>query len=78
MTATHFAHKIRIPGHKSKFSAWFKGDPFGPSASLVALVDAVRIDSKGRSYPISDNVRAILVRGGWSAGYVGTFQHKES
>jgi hypothetical protein len=71
--ATHYAHKIKIPGYASKFSAWFSGDPFGSTSSLAVLIDAERIDSRGRSYPASPAVRAILTRGGWSAGQVGTF-----
>lgn len=51
MTATHFFHKITIPGRTSRYSAWFKGDPH--ASRLAVLVDAERIDARGRSYPVT-------------------------
>lgn len=74
MNATHYFHKITMPGSRCKFSAWFKGDPMGPTSSLATLVDAERIDSAGRSYPATAKQRETLIKGGWSARQSGTFQ----
>lgn len=39
------AHKYRVDGRKSKFSVWFNVDGFA--------IDAVRIDARGRVFPVS-------------------------
>lgn len=73
MNATHYFHKITMYGSECKFSAWFKGDPRGVAGSLAVLVDAVRIDKRGREYPVTKRQRDVLVYGPWSAGQAGTF-----
>lgn len=71
--ATHYFHKITIPDSRCKFSAWFNGDPMGTTSSLAVLVDAERIDARGRSYPVTERQREILQTGPWSARQSGTF-----
>jgi hypothetical protein len=71
MNATHYFHKITIPGRASKFSAYFHGDPMRDS--LACLVDAERIDRLGRGYPVTEREYEILARGVWSAGQAGTY-----
>lgn len=73
MTATHYFHNITMAGSSCKFSAWFKGDPMGATGSLAVLVDAERIDARGRSLPVTDVQRAVLTSGAWSARQSGTF-----
>lgn len=44
------AHRYRIEGLKSKFSVWYNRDGFA--------IDAERIDSLGRSYPVKAGSKA--------------------
>lgn len=74
MFATHVFHKITLDGRRSKYSAWFFGDPTDRAPSLSRLIDAERIDSAGRSYPVTAAERAQLERGPWTARQVQTFQ----
>ena len=71
--ATHVYHGIRIPGRRSRFSAWWCGDPRGPGCSLAYIVDGERIDARGRSYPLRAAEIAALERGPWSARQAAAF-----
>jgi hypothetical protein len=73
MRATHVYHGIRIPGRRSKFSAWWCGDPRGPLSSLAYVVDGERVDRAGRSYPLTAPEIAALERGPWSARSAADF-----
>lgn len=73
MKATHYFHKITLPGRASKYSAWFNGDPMGNTSSLACLVDAERIDRLGRAFSCTQNELDALARGPWSARQSGTF-----
>mgnify|MGYP003152521322 CR=1 FL=1 len=78
MNATHVYFKIKIPGYRSKFSAWFKEDPIcGLDSPLTVLVDCERIDALGRSFPCTEKVEKILITGGWSAGQICKFRTRE-
>ena len=62
MSATHYLHKIRLEGRKSKYSAYYRADPIcGIASSLSVLVDAERIDSKGRSFNCTEKEKAELI-----------------
>ena len=66
MNATHVYHKIMMNGRKSKYSAWFCGDPkSGANRTLSILVDCERIDSLGRSFPCTDSEQDTLRNGSW-------------
>jgi len=71
-TATHYFYQITMPDSVCKFSAWFAGDPLAVG-SMAVLVDAERIDSRGRSYRPTPGQIRTLERGGWSARQWGTF-----
>jgi len=74
MHATHVYHGIKIPGRRSRFSAWWSGDPRGPCSSLAYVVDGERIDGAGRSYPLTAAEIAALERGPWSARSAAQFE----
>ena len=57
--ASEVYHGIRLPGRKSRYSAWFDQSGF--------LVDCERIDSRNRCFPCRAQEIAALQRGGWSA-----------
>ena len=63
--ATHVYHKIKMHGKKSKYSAWFKGDPI--KDSLAYIIDCERSDSLGRSFPCTEAEEVALLRGAWSS-----------
>ena len=65
MNATIVYHKIKMNGRKSKYSAWFNGDP--RNDSLAYIVDCERIDSLGRSFPCTRLEENNLLRGQWSS-----------
>jgi hypothetical protein len=67
MRATHVYHGIKIPGRRSRFSAWWIGDPRGPLSGLAYIVDGERLDAAGRSYPLTAADIAALEHGPWSA-----------
>lgn len=71
MAATHYFHKITIPGRASRYSAWFEGDPH--ASRLATLVDAERIDARGRSYRVTPLEEAMLMVGEFTALQSGTF-----
>tara|TARA_A100001515_G_scaffold6504_1_gene5472 strand:- start:8 stop:235 length:228 start_codon:yes stop_codon:yes gene_type:complete len=71
-SATHYFHKITIPGRRSRYSAWWAGNPLDTKSAAV-LVDAERIDSAGRAYPITDAEWQALFYGRWTARQSGTF-----
>lgn len=73
IVATHYFHKITLPGRSSKYSAWFNGDPMGDMSSLACLIDCDRIDRLGRSFPCTPSEVTALERGPWSARQSGTF-----
>ena len=72
MTATHYFHRITIPGRASHYSAWFAGDPRDTKSAAV-LIDAKRVDSRGRSFPITDAEWHCLFHGAWTARRWGVF-----
>lgn len=63
--ATDVFHKITLPNRKSRYSAWFRGDP--TMDPLAYIVDCERIDSAGRSYPCTQAEEDALLKLGWSA-----------
>jgi hypothetical protein len=71
--ATHVAHGIRITGRKSKYSAWFCGDPTGRLSSLATIIDGERIDSRGRSYPLTAAEEEAILHGPWTARHFSAF-----
>jgi len=71
MNATHVYHKIKISGNKSKYSAWFSGDPLNDS--FAHLIDCERIDSLNRSFPCSESEKSTLRNGAWSSTQWHTF-----
>jgi hypothetical protein len=73
MIATHVYHGIKIPGRRSKFSAWWAGDPRGPMSGLAYIVDGERRDAAGRSYPLTAAEIADLEHGPWSAKSAASF-----
>ena len=74
MDATHVYHGIKIPGRRSKFSAWWMGDPRGPMSGLAYIVDGERRDAAGRSYPLTAAEIAALEHGPWSARSAAEFR----
>ena len=64
-TTTDVFHKITLSGRKSKYSAWFSGDPIRDP--LAYIVDCERIDAADRSFPCSLIEQDELERGQWSA-----------
>jgi len=74
MRATHVYHGIKIPGRRSRFSAWWSGDPRGRCSSLAYIVDGERVDAAGRSYPLTASEIAALERGPWSARSAAAFE----
>ena len=73
MNATHVYHGIKITGRRSRFSAWWCGDPRGPMSGLAYIVDGERRDAAGRSYPLTAAEIAALERGPWSARSAASF-----
>ena len=73
MNATHVYHCIKIHGRRSKFSAWWSGDPRGSMSGLAYIVDGERLDAAGRSYPLKATEIAALERGPWSARSAASF-----
>lgn len=65
MTATHVYHKIKFNGKRSKYSAWFNGDPL--KDPLAYVIDCERIDVLGRSFPCTEAEREALLNGSWSS-----------
>lgn len=63
--ATDVFHKITLPNRKSRYSAWFKGNPI--TDPLAYIVDCERIDAARRSYPCTQAEEDALIRGAWSA-----------
>lgn len=60
--ATHYLHKIRLEGRKSRYSAYYRADPIcGIESSLSVLVDAERKDSQGRVYPCTQKEKDELI-----------------
>ena len=74
MNATHVYHGITIPGRRSRFSAWWSGDPRGSMSGLAYIVDGERRDSAGRSYPLTAAEIAALEHGPWSARSAAEFR----
>lgn len=74
MRATHVYYGIRIPGRRSRFSAWWSGDPRGKLSSLAYVVDGERVDAAGRAYPLTAAEIAALERGPWSARSAAAFE----
>lgn len=64
-SATDVFHKITLPNRKSRYSAWFKGDPINDP--LAYVVGCERIDAAGRSYPCTQAEEDALVRSAWTA-----------
>ncbi len=78
MQATHVYHKIQMNGRKSKYSAWFKGDPIrSHDRSLCILVDCERIDTLGRSFNCTRLEREELLFGSWSSSQWHKFKSKD-
>ena len=69
--ATHFFHKVYFPYRSSKYSLYFHGDPLGDS--LAYLVDGERIDSLGRSYPLTLKEIDDANIGPWSSYQKGSY-----
>jgi hypothetical protein len=63
----YVVHKIRLAGRASRYSAWFKENPLGRYTSMQVVLDAERIDRRGRSYPVTDAELSLLCYGPWSA-----------
>ncbi len=73
----YVVHKIRLAGRASRYSAWFKVNPFDRytsqqlvrdadrCTSLQVVLDAERIDRRGRSYPVTDAEIRQLAFGSW-------------
>jgi hypothetical protein len=74
MHATHVYHGIKIPGRRSRFSAWWIGDPRGRFSSLAYIVDGERVDAAGRAYPLTAAEIAALEHGPWSARSAAAFE----
>lgn len=72
MTATHYFHRITIPGRASFYSAWFAGDPRDTKSAAV-LIDAERLDARRRSYPVTEAEWEALSAGPWTASRWGVF-----
>ena len=75
-SATHYFHKTYFPNRKSKYSLYFCGDPVGDS--LAYLVDGERIDSLGRSYPLTKQEIEDANKGPWSSYQRGNYLKESS
>jgi hypothetical protein len=53
-TGGYVVHKMRVPGSRCRFSAWFTDDG--------VLDDCERIDAKGHTYPVGILQRRALQR----------------
>ena len=69
--ATHYFHKVYFPKRSSKYSLYFHGNPMGDA--LAFLVDGERIDSLGRSYPLTDKECPDANKGPWSSYQRGKY-----
>ena len=61
----YVVHKIRLAGRASRYSAWFSADPFRYFASRCVVLDAERLDARGRSYRVTDAELRLLAFGAW-------------